>query len=255
MKLQTNIPLLIDFDGVIRLGKKTAEDANEFFKFIKDKNIPSCILSNSTLRNGKDIKQFLADNKIETNIPALSCADASIDYIKEHYKRVAVFASLSIKVMCKDLLNYRNPEAVIVGDLSNKWSYEILNEIFRFVYSGADFIAMQMNKFWSPDDENLYLDAGSFITAVEFATGKKAKLIGKPSSIFFYSGLKTLGVKEDSKFLMLGDDLETDIFGAQNLGGKGILIYTGKTEYPLDKNSNIKPDYEVMNLREVIGLY
>ena len=255
MKLQTNIPLLIDFDGVIRLGKKTAEDANEFFRFIEDKKIPSCILSNSTLRNGKDIKQFMSDNKIESDIPALSCADASIDYVKENYKGVAVFASNSIKAMCKELLDYNNPEAVLVGDLSDKWSYEILNEIFRLVYSGAHFIAMQMNKFWSPDDEELYLDAGSFITAVEFATGKKAKLIGKPSEIFFESGLKALGVKVGSEFLMLGDDLETDIFGAQNLGGKGILIYTGKTEYPLDKNSNIKPDYEVMNLSEVIGLY
>ena len=53
---------------------------------------------------------------------------------------------------------------------------------------------------------------------------------------------------------MLGDDLETDIIGAQKAGGKGILIYTGKTTYPLDKNSTIKPDYEVKNLTEIIEL-
>ena len=54
---------------------------------------------------------------------------------------------------------------------------------------------------------------------------------------------------------MLGDDLETDIEGAQKLGGKGILIYTGKTNYPLPENSDIKPDFEVMNLSEMINLY
>lgn len=255
MKLKTDIPLLIDFDGVIRIGKGAANDAADFFKFTSDKNIPACILSNSTLRNGNDIKKFLSGHNIETDIPALTCADASLNFVKENYKKIAVFASGNIKEMFGELLTDENPEAVLVGDLSDKWSYEILNRIFRFVHNGADFIAMQKNKFWSPDDENIYLDAGAFISAVEYATGKNAKLIGKPSPVFYRSGLKALEFSESSDFIMLGDDIETDIAGAQNSGGKGILIYTGKTEFPLDENSAIKPDFEVMNLEEVIKLY
>ena len=88
MELNYNTPLLIDFDGVIRIGKKAAEDAGEFFRFISDKKIPACILSNSTLRNGNDIKRFLSKNNIETNIPALTCADASLNYVKGNYKKI-----------------------------------------------------------------------------------------------------------------------------------------------------------------------
>ncbi|MGA8264044.1 MAG: HAD hydrolase-like protein [Ignavibacteriaceae bacterium] len=255
MKLSKDIPILIDFDGVIRIGKKTAKDAWEFFKFILDKKIPACILSNSTLRNGKDIKKFLSENNIKTDIPVLTCADASLNYVKENYKKIAVFASVSTREMFNEYLTDNNPEAVLVGDLSDKWSYEILNQIFRFVLNGADLIAMQKNKYWSPDDKNLFLDAGAFISAIEYATGKEAKLIGKPSPIFYHSGLKAIGFPENSEFVMVGDDIETDIDGAQKIGGKGILIYTGKAKYPLPEDCKTKPFAEIQTLTEIKSFF
>ena len=53
---------------------------------------------------------------------------------------------------------------------------------------------------------------------------------------------------------MIGDDIESDIIGAQKAGGKGLLIYTGKTEFPLADGIKIKPDYEARSLIEVIDI-
>jgi ribonucleotide monophosphatase NagD (HAD superfamily) len=53
---------------------------------------------------------------------------------------------------------------------------------------------------------------------------------------------------------MIGDDIENDIKAAQDIGGKGILIYTGKTKIPLEKNIKIKPDSEANSLKEVISI-
>ena len=129
-----------------------------------------------------------------------------------------------------------------------------MNDIFRKVFEGADIIAMQMNRFWYPRGGELSLDAGAFIKAIEYGSGKKAVLIGKPSPIYFQSALDLLGFPKGSDFLMMGDDIESDITGAQEMGGKGILIYTGKTEYPLRDDIKIKPDYETQNLTEVIEI-
>jgi ribonucleotide monophosphatase NagD (HAD superfamily) len=63
-----------------------------------------------------------------------------------------------------------------------------------------------------------------------------------------------LGLPTNSEFIMIGDDIESDIIGAQKAGGKGLLIYTGKTKYPLNEGINIKPDYEAKNLTEVIDI-
>ena len=248
-----SLPLLIDFDGVIRLGKDPAPDVKEFFNFIEKEKIPACVISNTTLKTSSEIKDFFTSNNIDFNIPTVTASEAALQYAKEHYKKIKVYSIESIKKIFSELLVEENPEAVIVGDLVDGWSYDILNEIFRDVHSGADFIAMQKNKFWKPDGKTPCLDAGSFVKAIEYATGKEALLIGKPSPIYFKTALKILDT-ENSDFLMLGDDLETDISGAQNIGGKGILIYTGKTKFPLPDNAKVKPAYEAKNLTEVINI-
>jgi ribonucleotide monophosphatase NagD (HAD superfamily) len=58
----------------------------------------------------------------------------------------------------------------------------------------------------------------------------------------------------ENGFYMIGDDVENDIKAAQDIGGKGILIYTGKTKFPIETNVNIKPDNEAHSLRELITI-
>lgn len=246
------LPLLIDFDGVLRIGKKPALYLNEFFEYLKISQRPACIISNSTLSHGKSILIFFKNNSINCNIPVLTAADAAAIYVKEKYKKAAVYCADSIKNLFDDVLDFQSPEAVVIGDIGKRWNYEIMNGIFKYVYNGADIIAMHKNKFWKTPGEGLLIDAGAFITGIEYATGKSSILIGKPSPLYFQSGLEILGYSTKQNFIMLGDDLETDIKGAKNLNAKTILIYTGKTNYPLSSNLKIKPDYEAQNLNEVI---
>ncbi|MEJ2616186.1 MAG: HAD-IIA family hydrolase [Ignavibacteriaceae bacterium] len=252
--MNKNIPILIDFDGIIRLATSPASDAKQFLKFLSDKKIPSYIISNSTLKTSDDIKNFLKENEMDFGIPAMTSVDAAINYVKNHYKNVSVFCDENIKKNFSEFIDDNNPEAVVIGDMGDRWNYETLNRIFRIVYNGADLIAMQKNKFWKPDGVNLSLDAGAFISSIEYATGKESVLIGKPSPIYFYSALELLGFNKDESFIMIGDDIETDIQGAKELGGTGILVYTGKTKYPLDPSIKIKPDYEAQNLKNVIRI-
>jgi HAD superfamily hydrolase (TIGR01458 family) len=249
-----NPPILIDFDGVIRLGDKPAPDTTEFFKFISDNNLDAYIISNSTLRTGKDIAKYLEDNSLKPTIPAMTAADATVHYVKAHYKKVSVYCVENIKQLFTDYINDNKPEAVVIGDNGETWNFQLMNDIFHKVFNGADIIAMHMNRYWYPQGEELSLDAGAFIKAIEYGSGKEAIIIGKPSPIYFQSALQMLGLPTNSEFIMIGDDIESDIIGAQKAGGKGLLIYTGKTKYPLNEGINIKPDYEAKNLTEVIDI-
>ena len=247
-------PILIDFDGVIKLGNDPAPDTNDFFKFISDNNLDAYIISNSTLRTGKDITQYLVDNGLKPEIPAMTAADATVHYVKEHYKKVSVYCIEKIKQLFTDYIDDENPEAVVIGDNGDNWNFQLMNDIFQKVYNGADIIAMQMNRYWYPQGGELSLDAGAFIKAIEYGSAKEAILIGKPSVIYFQSALQMLGYPSNSGFIMIGDDIESDIIGAQSAGGKGLLIYTGKTKFPLADEINIKPDYEAQSLIEVIDI-
>jgi len=248
------LPILIDFDGVIKLGEHPAPDADDFFKFIAENNLDACMISNSTLRTGKDVTQFFVDKGLSAKIPVMTAVDATIHYVIDHYKKVSVYCVENIKELFMDCIDDKNPEAVVIGDNGDKWDFQLMNEIFEKVFKGADIIAMQMNRYWYPQGGKLSLDAGAFIKAIEYGSAKEAILIGKPSSIYFHSALQMLDYPSNSEFIMIGDDIESDIIGAQKAGGKGILIYTGKTKFPLTNKLNIKPDYEAKSLRDVIEI-
>lgn len=242
-------PVLIDFDGVIKLGAKAADDAGNFFHILKQNNIPFFLLSNSSLRTSKDMLDFLRRSGIDDDIHAMTAVDAALKYVKDNYKKVSVYCRENIKALFSEYDTDETPEAVVLGDIAEQWTYDTLNEIFNKVYNGADIIALHKNRYWFPDGKTLTIDAGAFITAIEYASSKEAVIIGKPSPVYFRTALKILGFNPASEFIMVGDDLESDIEASQNIGGTGILVYTGKTKYPL-LNNTVRPDYDAKNLME-----
>jgi HAD superfamily hydrolase (TIGR01458 family) len=250
--MKTN-PILIDFDGVVKLDHSPAPDAYEFFNFLNANKIPSCILSNSTLKTGDLIKEFFSSHGITFSIPALTAFDTAISFVKQNYKKVQVYCRDYLVHHFDGMIDNENPEAIVIGDIENKWNYEIMNDIFNKVFAGVDLVAMHKNKYWNPSGE-LLIDAGAFITGIEYAASKEAILIGKPSKHYFKAALEKIGADIDDGFFMIGDDIENDVKPAQDLGGKGILIFTGKTKFPLESYSVVKPDFEVHSLKEVIEL-
>ena len=107
--------------------------------------------------------------------------------------------------------------------------------------NGAELIALEKDRYWmSPD--GLSLSAGPFVSALEFATAKSATVIGKPSKAFFNSALKDMSLQPD-QVAMIGDDIITDIGGANEAGMKSILVRTGKYRQDTLTNSGITPTY------------
>ena len=250
MKLK---PLLIDLDGVLKLGNSPAPDVKELLSFIHENKIPACILSNSTLRTGDLVREFFSSQNIELTIPAITAFDATLSFVKNNYKKVQVYCRDYLIHHFEGLIDEENPEAIVIGDIEDRWNYQIVNDIFKKVFSGAELVAMHKNKYWNPQGEIL-IDAGAFIHGIEFAAGKEAILIGKPSPLYFKAALEKINCNIENGFYMIGDDIENDIKAAQDIGGKGILINTGKTKLPLDKNINKKPDFEVHSLKELISI-
>ena len=118
------------------------------------------------------------------------------------------------------------PDYVLVGDLGEGFTYGRLNAAFRCLVNGAELLALQKNRYWRTED-GLSLDAGPFVAALEYASGKSATVVGKPEESFFRLALEDLGLRSH-EVAMVGDDAETDVAGAQAVGLKGIQVKTGK---------------------------
>jgi HAD superfamily hydrolase (TIGR01458 family) len=124
--------------------------------------------------------------------------------------------------------------AVVVGDAGDELSYRNMDVAFRLVRGGAELLAMHRNPWWlTPKGETL--DAGGFVVGLEFATGRRAHVLGKPSPDVFRQAvaglIADLGKRlPRSSFAMVGDDLRADVAAAQRVGLRGILVLSGKTD-------------------------
>lgn len=138
---------------------------------------------------------------------------------------------------------------VVVGDAETDFTFERLNRAFRLVMDGAQIIALEKDRYWMGSD-GLNLAAGPIVCALEYATGTLADVVGKPSPHFFEMALADLGVCSDEA-AMIGDDINSDVGGAQNAGMTGILVKTGKYREETAKCSNVVPD---LILESIAGL-
>ncbi len=138
---------------------------------------------------------------------------------------------------------------VIIGDAGDKLTYASLNRAFRHLNRGAELIALEKDRYWMAPD-GLSLSAGPFIEALEFATGKTAVVMGKPSLTFFELALNDMGLRAQET-AMIGDDIITDIGGAQCAGMKGILVRTGKFSEENLSQVEIAPEYIINSIADL----
>jgi len=138
---------------------------------------------------------------------------------------------------------------VVVGDAEDGFTYDRLNRAFRLVMEGARIIALEKDRYWMGAD-GLCLSAGPFVAALEYATGAVAEVVGKPSSDFFEIALAGMGASAQET-AMIGDDINTDVGGAKNLGMMGILVRTGKYREDLLDRSSVIPDLILESISEL----
>ena len=80
-----------------------------------------------------------------------------------------------------------------------------------------------------------------FLTGLERASGVEATVIGKPEPAMFAAGLANLGVAP-SEAVMIGDDIDADVRGAQAAGLTGVLVRTGKFRAQVLDSPGAAPD-------------
>jgi len=131
--------------------------------------------------------------------------------------------------------------AVVIGDYSECWSFDELNRAFRLLMTEPTpkLIALGMTRYWHAGD-GLRLDTAPFVVALQHASGVEPIVLGKPAQPFFEMALAELGTHATATW-MIGDDVRSDVGGAQRTGLRGVLVRTGKFR-PGDLELAVTPD-------------
>jgi len=245
---------LIDIDGVLYVGDKPIEGARECIETFGERGYRYRFVSNTTGRCRGSIAEKLRGLGFE--IPEeyiLTPPIADLGQVRQ--KRCFLLTGGDVyrdfEIGGATIADY-DVDYVVIGDAGEKFTFERLNRAFRLVMDGAEIIALEKDRYWMGSD-GLMLSAGPFVAALEYATGKDAEVVGKPSKKFFELAFRELGTAPDET-AMIGDDIFTDIGGAKRRGMMGILVRTGKYREDAVKNSEINPDLVIDSISHIFEI-
>ena len=227
--------VLFDLDGVLYEGDAPVPGAAEAVTWFQEREIPHLFLTNTTSRPREALVERLASLGVKTDADRiLTPPVAALRWLRQHaFGPTALFVPPATAKEFADLPwvpeNAESGAAsVVIGDLGERWDFPTMNRAFRLLMTEPrpQFVALGMTRYWRAPG-GLQLDVAPFIHALEHATGARAVVLGKPAAAFYESALDLLGLPA-AAVVMVGDDVITDVDGAQKVGIRGVLVKTGK---------------------------
>lgn len=243
---------LIDIDGVLYVGAQVIPGAKEAIEFLQKKGFPFRLITNTTVQSRQALQTKLKVMGLNVELNQIFSAPyaASIYLKKKNVKSIYLFAKGTTSMDFKDFkITEIDPEYIVIGDLAEEFTYERLNKAFRIIMNGAKMLALQKNRFWQ-SEQGLTLDVGAFVALLEYASNQKAKVVGKPAKEFFSMAIEDMNLSPN-EVLMIGDDIEVDIAGAQQLKIKTALVKTGKYREDYVNKLDIIPDMVFDSIAEL----
>jgi len=246
--------LLVDLDGTLYQGDQAIPGAADALAELERRGVRHCFVTNVTSRPLSAIVKQLAAMGLNVQAEQIfSAPRAAASLLRERGYRRCHF--LLRPALLEDFDGIEStedkPDAVVIGDLGDGFTFARLNAAFRFVLDGAALVTLARNRFFRAAD-GLSLDVGPFVAALEYATQTEATLVGKPSPAFFNPALDYLGITA-ADAAVVGDDIEGDVGGGQSAGMRGVLVRTGKFRPDTLQKSSVTPDLVLDSLADIAG--
>ena len=244
--------VLLDLDGVLYVEDEPVPGAAEAVERMRAAGLTLRFVTNTTSQSRAATLEKLSELGFDVGDEELiTPALLAVQHCRERgHRRVALLMTDEVKLDFAELEEAGDgADAVIVGDLGERFGYDVLNHAFRELLAGAELVALQKNRYWLRED-GLCLDVGPFVAALEYAAACEAHVVGKPAAAFFGHVLERAGATPDQA-VMVGDDIESDIGGALSAGLAAVLVRTGKYRSDAVLANGIKATATVDSIADV----
>jgi HAD superfamily hydrolase (TIGR01458 family) len=146
-----------------------------------------------------------------------------------------------------------SPDWVVVADIGARFDYDRMNTAFGWLRGGARLLALHKNPCWHASPERGWvLDAGAYVAALEYASGREATVVGKPSPAFFELALADLGLPAH-EVLVVGDDVAADARGGAAAGCRTALVRTGSFQGTEAELLGFAPDLVLDSVADLLA--
>jgi len=223
---------------------------------LKECGIPVRLVTNETCATREAVLDKLSHHGYKISVDDIfSPVPAVISVLKERKLTPHLLVHPAVEDEFKSLVSSGGtPTCVVMGDADDGFSFTNMNAAFLALMAMEKPILFSLGKGkYYKHRGQLQLDVGSFAAALEFACDIQAEIVGKPSPQFFGAALVDMGVTADQA-VMVGDDIVSDVGGAQKCGIRGVLVRTGKYTPKCENHPTVTPHFIADNLANAVDL-
>jgi len=248
---------IVDLDGVLWRSGEALPGASVFIQWLEAQSLPYVVATNDPTAKPAELAGWLRELRMP--VPPARVLTAGMVVIealqRKHPRgaRVLVIGTDSLKQLVEEAgfrLAEEAAEAVIVT-LPEVVRMSELTRAIRALSRGADFLAPNREMIY-PSDEGVGAGDGMLVAALEAASGRRARVLGKPRQAFFRAALRMVGLPA-AEVLVVGDNLKSDIQAGRRAGCRTALVLTGMTDRQQLAASAEKPDWAFEDLRGLVG--
>src|SRR5688572_11849944 len=248
---------LIDMDGVIYKGSEPIPGAVEFINSLREKGYPFLFLTNNSQRTPRDVCYKLRKLGFNVNDEDIfTCAMATARYLASRKTHGTAYV-IGEGGLLNELHNVGysivddHPDYVIIGE-GRTIMLESVDKAINMIMNGSKLIATNLDPNCPVGNGKYRAGCGAFVAMVEFATGKQAFSVGKPSPVMMRMARKKLGLSTDQT-VMIGDTMGTDILGAGSMGFTTVLTLSGVTKAEDLSQYSYQPDFVISSIKDLLN--
>ena len=243
--------LLLDLSGVLYDGDTVVPGALQAVQRAQGSGLVVRFITNTSQKTRSSLLLHLRGMGFAVDDEQLFTAvDAARQWLQQRQLRPFCLVHENIVGEFEDF-EQRNPNAVLIADAADGFTYRNMNRAFQLCLAGAPLLGVGYNRYFKSGDQVL-MDAGAFIKAVEFAAGVEATIVGKPNAEFFKQVLDSTGARPEGT-MMEGYDVFGDVEGALRAGLLACLVRTGK--YRAGDEGLVEGDFPVVDaVADAVGL-
>lgn len=250
---------IFDLDGVVYVGDKLTPYSAEVIALIRQKGKTVSFITNNPTRSRSEYSIKLNGLGINATPEEITTScNAVHHYLVNQFRDIkdrsvyitgSKYLSEEVERTGARILPDNNSKIadIVVAGGHSKFNYNELKNASLAIQNGAFFLATNKDSSY-PSEEGLLPGTGAIVASIEKASGKKAKVAGKPEKYIFNECLIT----DRKKAVIIGDNINTDIKGGLKSGIKTVLTLTGFSSRDETERGIIKPDFVIKDLSGLI---
>jgi glycerol-1-phosphatase len=230
--------VLLDLDGCVWVGDEATPRTAEAVEALRAAGKAVGFVTNDARHPGEDLVRKLWRLGIRASADEVVTVGGALQFalFEDHAGATAYVvgapavhrhvADAGLRVLNGTAFASRADVVVVAGH--EDLVYEELRIATQALLRGAAFVGAARDRTY-PMADGPYPGTGAVLAALETATGRTARTVGKPEAILFRTALDRLGLGGDARVLVVGDRLDADVAGAHAAGLDGAVVLSGAT--------------------------